>query len=225
MPTPDPFHPRGILFDLDGTLIDSLADIAASANATLEQLGFPVHPQAAYRCFVGDGMATLLRRCLPDSVSFSAEEFNHIVEIYRQEYGNRWHEQTVPYPGISEALEELTETGIALAVLSNKPHEFTTRSVRHFFPDTHFAAIQGQQEGITKKPDPGGALRISELIGVSPGDCALVGDSDVDMLTACRAGMHGVGVVWGFRDELELRRAGAATIVSNVGHLVRALGL
>lgn len=225
MPTAPPARPRAILFDLDGTLVDSLADIAASANATLEKLGFPAHPREAYRRFVGDGVAMLLQRCLPASVRPGDAEFDEAVDIYHGEYGRRWHEQTAPYPGILQALEELVNAGIPLAVLSNKPHEFTTCSVRHFFPDTPFAAIQGQQDGMAKKPDPEGALRIAAGIGSRPGDCALVGDSDVDMLTAERAGMHGVGVLWGFRDERELREAGANTIVTETEHLVRALGL
>ena len=225
MPAGLPTRPGAVVFDLDGTLVDSLGDIADAANAMLDQLGHASHPVRAYRQFVGDGVQLLVERCLPTDVAASEQQLRHALEMYRQQYQRRWHNRTTPYPGIPEALQALVNAEIPLAVLSNKPHEFTTCCVDHFFPEIPFSVIQGQQETIDKKPAPDGALLIAEKMAIDPGCCALVGDSDVDMLTATNAGMRGVGVLWGFRDENELQAAGATTIVASTDRLVSSLGI
>lgn len=225
MPLVSQARPGAVLFDLDGTLVDSLGDLADSGNAMLAELGHATHSEKAYRQFVGNGVQQLVQRCLPADVAASEQQSRRALEIYRQQYQRRWHDRTIPYCGIPEALEALVTAEVPLAVLSNKPHEFTTCCVEHFFPHIPFTVIQGQQEGIDKKPAPAGALLIAEKMEVDPSCCALVGDSDVDMLTAANAGMRGVGVLWGFRDETELRAAGATTIVSAVDRLVSSLGI
>ena len=217
--------PKAILFDLDGTLIDSIADLANSANAMLGRLGHPAHPEASYLSFVGDGARALVERCLPAAAANRPEAVDQALDVFRTIYRDHWHDQTTPYPGIPTVLASCASAGIPLAVLSNKPHEFTTRCVRHFFPQRAFSAVIGQRAGIPVKPDPASALAIAADLGLAPSDCALVGDTRVDILTAVQAGMRPVGVLWGFRKREELTAAGATTLVTTVQDLTRALGL
>ena len=203
---------QAAIFDLDGTLLDTLDDLADSANAMLKSCGYPVHPVDAYRHFVGDGVRTLVERILPPEAK-DKTSIVRCVEIYRQAYSARWNAKTKPYSGIPEMLDSLVKRGIRLAVLSNKPHEFTEDCIREFVGKWPWEVVHGMREGIPKKPDPTGAIEIIEKMGLSPKSCLYLGDTDTDMQTAKAAGIHGVGVLWGFRERDELIRNGALTLI------------
>ena len=203
------------LFDLDGTLLDSLEDLANAGNATLAHAGYPEHPLAAYRNFVGNGLETLLRRTLPtgEAEKLGDAGVQALVEHTRTVYGSTWHVKSRPYPGVEEVLTSLAGRGLALGVLSNKPHPWTEQIIRHFFGQIPFAVVRGALPHVPLKPDPAAALDLARQLDVAPDECAFVGDSNVDMHTAVRAGMIPVGVTWGFRDVEELRSAGAQHLV------------
>ncbi len=214
----------GVIFDLDGTLINSLADLADAANAALSRFGYPVHGLDAYRHFVGNGLETLMRRALPaGEAERLGPGFAAVPDAMREIYGRAWDVKTTPYPGIPELAAALAARGIPSAVLSNKPDPWTGIVVRRFFPDVPFAAVHGALPDVPLKPDPAGALRTAAEMGLAPDRLFFVGDSNVDMLTAVRAGMFGVGVTWGFRDEQELREAGARAIINAPEELLRLL--
>lgn len=211
---------HAVIFDLDGTLIDSLADLADAANASLAQFGYPVHPLPAYRHFVGNGLEMLIRRALPaGEADRLGPRLTAVLEAMRARYSATWSVKTAPYPGIPEALGALTEKKLPLAVLSNKPDPWTQEIVRHFFPNIAFAAVRGARPHVPCKPDPAAALQIAADLNVPPEHTAFVGDSNVDVLTARRAGMFAVGVTWGFRDAQELRDAGASLLINRPDEL------
>jgi phosphoglycolate phosphatase len=217
----DPPPARAVLFDLDGTLLDTLADLAASGNAVLEARGFPPHPVDAYRTYVGAGMDHLVRAIFPEgSRPAPGPETEAVLRDYRAAYEARWQDATRPYEGIEALLEALVARGIALGVVSNKAHDFTQRCVEAFLPGLPWGAVLGAREGQAKKPDPAGALEAASMLGVDPGDCLFVGDSDVDMETARNAGMRPVGVAWGFRPISELLEAGAEWVIGHPGALL-----
>jgi phosphoglycolate phosphatase len=198
---------RAVVFDLDGTLLDSLADIGDSANAVLAQMGFPAHRPDEYRQFVGEGVAVLFQRALPADQR-RPDTIARCVSEFQIAYGRNWNVRTRPYDGIAELLDALAARRLKLAVLSNKPHEFTQACVEHYFV-SRFEVMFGQREGVARKPDPAGALEIAERLKIAPGDFVYLGDSAIDMQTARNAGMKGVGAAWGFRSFDELRSAGA----------------
>lgn len=201
-----------VLFDLDGTLLDTIEDLADSMNAVLARRGHPGHSVDAYRYFVGAGVELLVKRALPPARR-DAETIASGVAEMREEYGRRWHAKTRPYEGVPEMLVGLHDRGLPVAVLSNKPDDSTTAAVRYFFPDIPFADIRGAREGVPKKPDPAAALDLAEGLGVAAARVLYVGDTDIDMETAVAAGMEPAGALWGFRDEAELRDHGAAHLV------------
>jgi len=222
MPSPPP-PIRAAIFDLDGTLIDSLGDIAASGNRMLEQLGYPTHPAAAYAQFIGDGVTMLVERALPPDAAADSTAAAEALDLYREIYSNAWADLTIPYPGIPEALTTLATAGTELAVLSNKPHDLTVQCAAHFLPETSFGIVLGQRDGVPKKPDPAGAFEIANKFGLQPNECAYIGDSDVDMHTAKAAGMLAVGVEWGIRGAEELAANGAEVLVADATAMVSAL--
>lgn len=203
---------KGVIFDLDGTLLDTLDDLADSVNAALVALGMPTHARIAYRHFVGDGMRTLAERVLPASAR-TTDVVARCVEAIRAEYGLRWADKTRPYAGVPEMLTLLEQHGVPMAVLSNKPEEFTKKCVARMLPAWRFAVVRGAREGEPLKPDPRPALAVARMLGAMPCELVYVGDTATDMLTGRQAGMYTVGVLWGFRDEAELRQAGAHTII------------
>ena len=215
--------PAALLFDLDGTLLDTLHDLADAVNRALAAQGFPGHPVAAYRAFVGDGVAMLAERALPAGER-SSEAVARTVARLRDEYAHGWAGRTRVYPGVPGLLDELTARGLPLAVLSNKPHDFAVAMVAHFLGRWPFCAVRGQVEGGPRKPDPAAALELAATLGVAPAACAFVGDSAVDVHTARRAGMLAVGVTWGFREPDELRQAGAHHVIGAPGELLPLLG-
>lgn len=203
---------QAVIFDLDGTLLDTLDDLAESMNAVLAGRGLPVHPVWAYRYLVGDGMPTLVRRALPIGHR-GPEEAALALEEMRVEYDRRWDAQTRLYDGVGDMLDELTHMGLPLAVLSNKPDDFTHLTVERLLARWSFAAVQGLRDDVPRKPDPAGALGMAAGGGWEPERCLYVGDSSTDMVTARRAGMVAAGVTWGFRDREELWASGAQAVV------------
>lgn len=210
-----------VFFDLDGTLLDTLDDLAHTANTALLRCGHPGHPTEAYRYFVGNGMETLIRRAAPQGLG--EEEMARLIEAMREEYGKHWARETRPYPGIAAMLERLVRQGMPFGVLSNKPDEFTQMTVRHFFPGTPFFKVQGSPRGGRAKPDPTLALAMAEEGGFAPGRVLFMGDSSVDMDTATAAGMIPAGVLWGFRPESELREHGAKYLLKTPEDLFEIL--
>jgi phosphoglycolate phosphatase len=211
-----------VIFDLDGTLLDTLGDIARSANAVLLQRGFPEHPDEAYKYFCGDGVRVLFARALPAESRDEAIVLSCIDE-FRWVYGANWDKTTKPYEGIPLLLDSLARLGLKTAVLSNKPHEATCQCVSALLAKWNFDAVLGQREGIPKKPDPAGALEIARLLSCQPERCLYVGDTATDMETALRARMFPLGVLWGFRNREELENAGAKLIVEHPGDLLPAV--
>ncbi len=211
----------GVIFDLDGTLINSLEDLADAANAALAGFGYPVHRLDAYRHFVGNGLETLMRRALPaGEAERLGPGFAAVLDAVREIYGNAWDVKTVPYPDVSDLPAELAAYGIPSSVLSNKPDPWTGAVVRRFFPDAPFVTVRGALPGVPLKPDPTAALHTAAEMGLAADRLFLVGDSDVDILTAVRAGMFAVGVTWGFRDAQELREAGARAVIDKPEELL-----
>jgi phosphoglycolate phosphatase len=213
---------KAILFDLDGTLLDTLRDLADSGNEVLAARGFPAHPVDAYRTFIGNGMMNLVRDIFPDRHRpDEGQETDQVLAEYREAYGRNWKNTTRPYEGINELLDTLTEQQIPIGVLSNKAHDFTEKCVDAFLSNWNWDVVLGAREGIPKKPDPAGAIEAAERLGVTATDCWFVGDSDVDMFTAVNAGMHAIGVSWGFRSVEELRAAGAEIVIQNPAELLK----
>jgi phosphoglycolate phosphatase len=213
---------RAILFDLDGTLLDTLADLGRSVNLVLEAHGCPGHPIEAYRYFVGEGVVRLFERTLPAGHR-DAKVVGACVRDFERVYGENWNVQTRLYPGVADLLDALTERGVRMAVLSNKPDVFTRQCAEAYLAPWRFEAVFGQREGIPRKPDPTGAGEIVERLAVPPESFIYLGDTSTDMETARNAGMHGVGVAWGFRPVEELRSAGAEAILEHPTDLVELL--
>jgi phosphoglycolate phosphatase len=210
---------KAFIFDLDGTLIDSLDDLAEAVNRMLDQNGYPRVPLSLFPKYIGDGVRALVTRALPQEV-LAKEDIDARVADYQRHYEDTWHEQTRPYTGMLETLGDLRARGQKLAVLSNKPDHFTKLCCKHFFPSVPFGPVLGAREGVPRKPDPAAAMEICRELGLSPQDCAFVGDSGIDMATAVNAGMLPVGVRWGFRGETELVEHGAKELVSRPDDLV-----
>lgn len=210
---------RACMFDLDGTLVDSLADLAASSNHALAQMGFPTHATEDYRRFVGRGVAKMIEDILPER-SRTPETIERTRRLFEDHYGVHCLDHTRPYEGVRELLSDLG--GYECAVVSNKPDEFAKRIVRALFGD-RFDVVIGQREGIPHKPDPTGPLEACRLLGVRPEECVYLGDSGVDMLTARAAGMFPAGALWGFRTRQELVDNGAAALVEAPGGLLDVL--
>lgn len=206
--------PQAYLFDLDGTLIDSLADIAASVNRMLEARGHPRRDEELFRQMVGDGMAKLVERALPEQAR-DAETIQAGVEEYRADYEQHWREQTRPYEGIVELLGTLKARGFKLGVGSNKSHRFTVPMTEHFFGKDTFDIILGARPEVPRKPAPDAAHEVAALWGLPTSEIAYVGDSGIDMDFAKNSGMRAIGVRWGFRGEKELQEHGADVLISH----------
>ena len=205
---------RAIIFDLDGTLLDTLADIGDSVNLMLAEYGFPGHTTDDYRRFIGNGIRMLVTRAMPIQ-GRSEEMVDACVRRARELYWENWNRKTRPYEGITELLDRLKTMGLPLAVLSNKPHDFTVRYVDAYFDQWDFKVVMGQNDHFPVKPDPASALDIARQMGLAPASFLFVGDSAVDMKTATAAGMHAVGVAWGFRGPKELQENGCRTLIDH----------
>lgn len=211
-----------VIFDLDGTLLDSVEDLASAANYALQFHGFPIHPVDAYRFFIGGGVDQLLRRILPEG-EHSPQNVERLRKSFLEFYGLHGTERTKPYPGIVEMLHEMKRRGLELAVASNKHQEGAVRITSHFFGDTLFRIVYGQREGAAPKPDPRIVLDILEVTGHRADTALYVGDSGVDMETASRSGVRSIGVTWGLRPRTELEAAGAGAIVDTPGQILSYL--
>jgi phosphoglycolate phosphatase len=203
---------RLIIFDLDGTLLDTIGDLATSVNHALALHGYPVHPLPAYRYFVGNGARELIARALPETSRDDAT-IDRLREDFKAHYSDHDRVLTRPYPGVAELVAELRGQGVALTVASNKYQAATDKLARHYFGDDAFRLILGQREGVPIKPDPAIVQEILEKTGYTAAETVYIGDSGVDMETAARAGVRSIGVTWGFRPRTELEEFGARHIV------------
>lgn len=202
---------KAVIFDLDGTLLNTLEDLANACNYALEKCGFSTHEIEKYRKFVGDGKYKLIERTIPEKVK-TPEVLNKVLAIYDEYYGQHMMDVTKPYPGIIELLDVLNEKGLKLAVVSNKPNEFAREVVKIFFED-RLQLVFGQRANFPTKPNPVTVFEVFENFKVTPEECIYVGDSNVDIVTAKNAGVKSVGVAWGFRGKEELEAEGADFIV------------
>ena len=213
---------RLVIFDLDGTLLDTVADLANATNQALEQCGFPTHPVEAYYQFVGNGINKLFARALP-AESNNEENVLRIRSLFVPFYNEHNADCSCPYAGVVDLLCRLQSSGVQIAVASNKYHEATLKLVTHFFPDIDFAAIYGQRESVPIKPAPDVVYDILRDTGIAKEDTLYVGDSGVDMQTARNAGVESVGVAWGFRSVEELLENGASHIIHKAEEILRII--
>ncbi len=209
---------EAVIFDLDGTLLDSLEDIAAAANRVLSELDKPTYPVSAYKELVGDGLAMLFQRALPECES-QPELKSECMRRFELAYSGCWNNQSKPYDGIEDLLKILNKRSVSLSVLSNKADAFTKRCVKHFFGNVRFEQVLGQTERFPRKPDPSSAKWLAEQLAVDVDRIAYVGDTNTDMKTALGSGVYAIGVTWGFRPESELLAAGAMQVCRDVGQL------
>ncbi len=203
---------KAVIFDLDGTLLDTLEDIAGATNRVLKEKSFPTHKLDAYRYFVGDGSKMLITRALPED----KRDEDTVLTCFKmliKDYGQNWKINTKPYEGITEMLDVLKARGLKMSVLSNKPHEFTKRCVTEFLSNWSFDVVLGQRDKFPQKPDPAGAIKIARQIDMLPSDFLFLGDTAIDMKTAIAAGMFPVGALWGFRPLKELQESGARALI------------
>jgi len=210
---------RATVFDLDGTLLQTLRDIGEAANRVLEQNGHPTFPIDAFREFVGDGPDVLFMRATR-AESEQSPEILSLVEAYREECHRQNDRHTCLYDGLKELLDHWSHQGVSLNILTNKMQHHAEICAERFLPHWPWAKIIGSGDSIPKKPDPTGALKISEEIGVPVDQCLYLGDTNTDMETAVRAGMFAIGVTWGFRSEEELWKAGADCVIHHPSELM-----
>lgn len=206
---------RVCVFDLDGTLTDTLESLTVSVNGTLKEMGLTTITDWQCRSFVGNGARALLEEALKVSGDVNAERIEEAMMIYRRIFEQYCTYHVVPYEGIREMLSDLKEQGFRLAVLSNKPHKQTVSVVEEIFGEETFELIQGQKDGIPRKPDPTAVLDMINRLESAPEHAVYIGDSEVDIATGLAAGMQTVGVTWGFRSRKILEEAGAVKIAGH----------
>ena len=214
---------QAIILDVDGTLLDTLQDLADSMNSTLRHFGFPVHELEKYKHFVGDGMENLVRRSVPDWAKTDPRMISRCLEMMQQIYERNWNVKSRPYPGIPELLDALTARGLKMAVLSNKPHDLTQRAIEGLLPVWRFEVVMGERPPVPRKPDPCSALEIANRLGVEPAGFLYLGDTATDMKTANAAAMYAVGALWGFRNAEELIESGAKKLIAKPAELLELL--
>ncbi len=202
---------KAIIFDLDGTLLNSLTDIAESVNSILSKNNLPEHPISAYNYFVGYGIEKLVENALPKD--FDKNNFSSFLTDVKTEYKKRQILKTKPYDGITEMLKELNKRKISISILSNKPDEFTKLVVNHFFADIKFDIVLGSRTNVPKKPNPQAVYEIINELNITKENFFFVGDTATDMQTSVNGGITGIGVSWGFREVAELNSSGAKFII------------
>ncbi len=212
------------IFDLDGTLTDTLESLSYSVNATLRELGLGQISDEQCKAFVGNGARHLIEKSLEAAGDPELFNIEKAMEVYGRIFKENCTYHVAPYPGVVELLEALKKDGVKLAVLSNKPHLQTIDVVKTFFGEDLFAWVQGQQEGVPRKPDPAAAILIAEHFNVPKEECVYIGDSDVDMQTGNAAGMKTVGVTWGFRSKEVLLTHGAHCTIDRAEELIAIVG-
>lgn len=209
-----------VVFDLDGTLLDTYEDIADSLNAALAAAARPALPPALVKQYIGGGVEMLIQRALG---SDEPEQIARVGTRFRQEYAERWACKTRPFEGVLELIESLAQRGVRIGVFSNKPDQFTQSCVRRFLPEEKIEVVAGAQAGVPRKPDPTGARRVAEQLQVDPAAILYLGDTATDMQTAVNAGMYAVGATWGYRPAEELVAHGAATLIDHPHELLSLL--
>lgn len=216
------------IFDLDGTLLNTLASLANCYNRVLASHGLRTHEIDAYRYFIGNGARNCLLACLRTSgelARLSGNDIEALLKAQRDDYGASWQTDVAIYPGINELIDDLLRHQISLAVLTNKDHDFAVETVNHFFPGKPFKVIQGYSDKIPHKPDPTGAKHIAMTMGHDPTEIIIIGDTSVDIATGQAAGFITIGALWGFRGRDELEAAGANHIAATPSDIVRFLNL
>ena len=203
---------KAAIFDLDGTLLNTLEDVVNACNYALKKCNFKTHSIEEYKVFVGDGRSKLIERIVPDEYRGNDEVKKKVLRLFDEYYSGHMLDMTKPYEGICEMLKSLKEKGVKLAVVSNKPDEFVGGIVKKYFGDT-FEIVHGQRTNYPVKPDPTTVYEVIEYFGIKLNESIYVGDSNVDIYTAKNAKVKSIGVAWGFRGEEELREAGADYIV------------
>lgn len=211
---------KAVIFDLDGTLLNTIDDLAAAANYALQQAGFAPHTTEEIMSYVGNGIPMLIRRMVPQPAR--EEDIRCVTPFFETYYATHKQDFTAPYPGILAMLDTITARGVKVAVLSNKKHAMTLPIIRHYFGE-RFAAVQGAEDGMPVKPDPTGAYRVLDALGCAPTDVLYVGDSDTDMLTARAAGLTACGVLWGFRSREVLLEGGAQVLCADADELTQLI--
>ena len=215
---------KAVIFDLDGTLLDTLEDVVNTLNTVLAEHGYHVHSLDRGRYLVGHGMRELVRKALPENTATEALIDTLLVELM-EHYSTNWNRHSRPYPGIAGMLDDLAAGGVRKAILSNKADRFTQLCAEELLAGWRFDVVMGHREGIAHKPDPAGALLVAGMLELAPGEILYVGDSGIDMQTATRAGMYPLGVLWGFRPAGELLEYGARTLVRNPAEITEFLKL
>jgi len=213
---------KAVLFDLDGTLLDTLEDLGNSMNTVLESMGLPLYTTAEYKYFIGKGLRQLAINVLPENYRDDAT-INTCVERMLAEYGRRLDDKTRPYKGIEELLDELTAKGIKMAILSNKDQKYTGIIVDRFLSEWKFEAVFGDRPGVPRKPDPVSAFEIAGIMNIKPEEIIYLGDTGSDMEMANLAGMYPVGALWGFREAEELLAHGAKLLIDSPMDLLKIL--
>ncbi|MCD4653733.1 HAD family hydrolase [bacterium] len=208
-----------VIFDLDGTLLNSIGDLSDSANSALKHYGYPTHSEQEYMEMIGAGISELVYLMVPVHERTS-DRIHHFVDLMEEEYQQRWANRTVPYPGIPEMLDILTSQSCKMAVLSNKPNVFIGKMVRKLLSNWSFDPFWGARDGIPRKPDPTAAKAIANQLHCPVERCLFVGDSEVDIKTANAAGMISVGVTWGFRSREQLELAQPDVIIDHPSELL-----
>ncbi len=212
-----------VLFDADGTLLDTLDDLADCMNSVLRHFGYPTHENEKYKYFVGDGMENLAKRSVPDSLRSDPAVIAKCVEMMRAAYDKGWRNKSRPYPGIAQMLDGLAGRGIKMAILSNKPDHFMQIMAKELLPAWQFDVVMGERPPTPRKPDPTSAIQIAGQLGIKPENFLYLGDTATDMLTAAGAGMFAVGALWGFRTAGELVAAGAKKLISSPPEMLELL--
>lgn len=211
---------QAVMFDMDGTLADTLGDIAAAANHAFTQMGQPTHTLERFRYLAGQGLQRLFTDALPEAEHARAPEY---MQHFRNYYAEHSMDTSTLYPGIADLLDAIIKREMKLVILTNKPDPAAHALTEKLMSQWDFDVVLGHREPYALKPDPASALAICDQLGVSPDQWLYVGDTNVDMHTAKNAGMFAVGVLWGFRDEDELRESGADVIVSNAQQIIDLL--
>ncbi len=209
---------KAVLFDLDGTLVNSLEDLAASTNYALKTLGFPTHKTEKFKMFVGNGMPKLIERALPEDSRDEATK-EKALKIFMDHYRVHYKDKSYVYDGMAEVVGSLKKAGFKTAVISNKAQEMTDEVVSKLLGDK-FDAVCGKREGYPTKPDPTLTLEVMSNLGVNPSECVFIGDSGMDCKTAVNSGCIGIGVLWGFREKQELLENGASYIAEKPERLI-----
>ena len=209
------------VFDLDGTLVNTIADIAFAANRSLMQLGYPVCDEDSYRYKVGNGMRMICMRALPEEVRENEQVLQEMIREYDAYYRAHCCDRSTAYPGIPELVAKLKDAGVLCAVISNKPHPQTQIVMRTLFGENDFFYVEGQSERFAKKPDAEALLDCMEKAGVTKEETIYVGDSDVDVVFSGNAGVPCIGAAWGFRGREELEKAGACCIAETADDIFR----